>query len=281
MYRMSHERTFPKFDELMWPIILTLRDLGGSAANDELYDVLLERLQLPEEMVERPHKEGSNETRLRYRHNWAKSYLKKTGYLDNSERGVWSLTALGRDAKSINTATIKRLVRNSIPSARKQDEDDGEEQTASWSEQLLVVLQSISPDAFERLCKLILRESGFTKVEVTGKSGDGGIDGQGVLRINLISFRVVFQAKRYKGSVGSETVRLLQAATQGRADKGLVITTGRFTADARKEATRDGAPAIDLIDGDDLCELLKELRIGVKVTMVPEIEIDETVFRSI
>ena len=138
-----------------------------------------------------------------------------------------------------------------------------------------------APDAFERLAQRLLRESGFTKVEVTGKSGDGGIDGVGILRMNLVSFQVSFQCKRWKGSVGSSTVRDFRGAMVGRADKGLIITTGNFTADARREATRDGAPAIDLIDGETLCELLKERRLGVSVRMVEEIELDSSFFSSI
>ena len=129
-----------------------------------------------------------------------------------------------------------------------------------------------------------MRESGFTRVEVTGKSGDGGIDGgAGVLRMNLISFQVLFQCKRWKGSVGSEVVRNFRGAMQGRADKGLIITTGTFTADARKEATRDGAPAIDLIDGEALCLLLKDLKLGVRVEtrMVEDVTVDERFFAAV
>jgi restriction system protein len=127
----------------------------------------------------------------------------------------------------------------------------------------------------ERLCQRILRESGFVKVEVTGRGGDGGIDGTGVLRINLLSFQVLFQSKRYRGSVGSSVVRDFRGAMVGRADKGLIITTGTFTAEARKEATRDGAPAIDLVDGDALCDLLKSLKIGVKIEIVESVSVDQ------
>ncbi len=150
-----------------------------------------------------------------------------------------------------------------------------------WRARLLTTLIGMKPDAFERLCQRILRESGFTKVEVTGKSGDEGIDGTGVLRVNLLSFHVRFQCKRWKGSVGSGVVRDFRGAMVGRADKGLIMTTGNFTADARREATRDGAPAIDLIDGDALRDLLKDLRIGVQVKMVPEVTVEEAIFAEI
>ena len=148
---------------------------------------------------------------------------------------------------------------------------------------MLQRVQTIDPAAFERLCQRLLRESGFTRVEVTGKSGDGGIDGAGVLRMNLISFQVLFQCKRWKGPVGSEVVRNFRGAMQGRADKGLIITTGTFTADARKEASRDGAPAIDLIDGELLCLLLKDHKLGVNVETrtVENMTLDEKFFAAI
>jgi Restriction endonuclease len=147
-----------------------------------------------------------------------------------------------------------------------------------WQDLLLDCLLKMTPSAFERLCQKILRESGFIKVDVTGRSGDGGIDGIGVLRLNLLSFHVFFQCKRWKGSVGASTIRDFRGAMVGRADKGLVMTTGTFTADARKEATRDGAPAIDLVDGEDLCDLLKDLRIGVETKKVEHIFIEQQTF---
>jgi restriction system protein len=136
----------------------------------------------------------------------------------------------------------------------------------------------MKPAAFERLCQRILKDSGFIKVEVTGRSGDGGIDGIGVLRLNLLSFHVFFQCKRWKGSVGASAIRDFRGAMVGRADKGLVMTTGSFTTDARREATRDGAPAIDLVDGETLCELLKKLQIGVSIRNVEHVMVQQEAF---
>lgn len=147
-----------------------------------------------------------------------------------------------------------------------------------WQERLLDCLLKMKPAAFERLCQRILKDSGFIKVEITGRSGDGGIDGIGVLRLNLLSFHVFFQCKRWKGSVGASAVRDFRGAMVGRADKGLVMTTGTFTVDARKEATRDGAPAIDLVDGETLCELLKTLKIGVSIRKVEHILVEQDAF---
>jgi restriction system protein len=150
-----------------------------------------------------------------------------------------------------------------------------------WTVRLLSVIGDMSAAAFERLCQRLLRESGFTRVEVTGRAGDGGIDGIGVLRVDLVSFHVLFQAKRWKGSVGPGVVRDFRGAMVGRADKGLIITTSTFTADARREATRDGAPAIDLVDGEALCSLLKELKLGVRVRLVEEVDVDASFFAAI
>jgi restriction system protein len=143
------------------------------------------------------------------------------------------------------------------------------------------VLRALPPDAFERLAQRILREAGFIKVEVTGRSGDGGIDGIGVLRVNLLSFHVLFQCKRYQSSVGASAIRDFRGAMVGRSDKGVVITTGTFTPDAKREATRDGAPAIDLIDGDQLCDLLKDLKLGVRTEMVEQVNVETDWFNSL
>ena len=149
---------------------------------------------------------------------------------------------------------------------------------SSWKQQLSIVLtQKLDPSAFERLIQRLLRESGFVQVEVTGKTGDGGIDGKGIARINgLMSFHVLFQCKRYKGSVGASEIRDFRGAMVGRADKGLFITTGTFTAAALKEATRDGAPPIDLVDGDELADKLRELELGMQIEIVQRVVIDES-----
>lgn len=279
----------PKFDELMAPTIEALKQLGGSASNDEIHDAVVELLRLPDDVVESLHTGGGTETQLRYRLKWSRSYLKKVGAVDNTQRGVWTLTQKGREMTPEQISQVPGIVRRSgralqaksASVVEAEDELTEIEEELAWNEQLLSILLVMEPDAFERLCQRILREAGFTKVEVTGRSGDGGIDGNGVLRMNLISFPVSFQCKRYKDSVGPSTVRDFRGAMEGRADKGLIMTTGRFTPDARKEATREGARAIDLVDGDDLCELLKSLKIGVKVKMVEEVEIEEAVFASI
>jgi restriction system protein len=157
------------------------------------------------------------------------------------------------------------------------DEGDG---AGDWKEALLEVLLGMPPDAFERLAQRLLREAGFTSAVVTGRSGDGGIDGLGVYRMSLVSFPVFFQCKRYRGSVGAGAVRDFRGAMAGRGDKGLLITTGTFSADAQREATRDGAPPVDLIDGQRLCDLLKQHAVGVTTTVrqIEDVIVDREYF---
>jgi restriction system protein len=282
---------FPSFDTFFVPIVHALRARGGSATIDELEEAVAQLANLSEDQRTQLHGDGPR-TEFSYRLAWARTYLKKGGALDNSERGVWHLTSAGYEMSDQQIRDIKYQVQQQNNEARaataivdphEEDEEEEaiQEATLSWKELLLEALLAMEPSAFERLCQRVLRESGFVKVEVTGRSGDGGIDGTGVLRLNLLSFQVLFQSKRYRGSVGAPVVRDFRGAMVGRADKGLIITTGTFTADARREATRDGAPAIDLVDGDALCDLLKSLRIGVKVETVESISIDQTTLMAV
>jgi restriction system protein len=284
----------PTHTDLYLPTLQALEKLGGSANIDEIDDSLIELLALNQEQLDMTYPK-SGAAIVTDRMSWARSYLKYPKFLDNPKRGMWVLTEEGRAAakwdekklktivnEAANADTLARKIKKSKNSERSSIPGEPGEQI-DWYTELLNKLQAIEPSAFERLCQRLLRACGFTRVEVTGKSGDGGIDGQGVLRMNLVSFHVLFQCKRYKGSVGAGTIRDFRGAMQGRADKGLVITTGTFTPDARREATRDGAPAIDLIDGEALCELLREQQLGITVkSVVTEVvTIDELFFEDI
>lgn len=274
----------PNHLELMNPTLDSLRELGGSATIDELVQHVVDRLNLPREITEVPHGKGSK-TEVEYRLAWVRTNLKKYGLLTNSERGVWALTPDGVKARDIDPRAVSRALRRQERENKRAPEDDDtddDQGDPTWRESLLDSLHAMSPDAFERLCQRLLRESGFIEVEVTGRSGDGGIDGHGIIRIaGLISFTVIFQAKRYRANVSPTVVRDFRGAMVGRADKGLIITTGGFSRDARAEAIRDGAPPIDLIDGELLVEKLKDLGLGVRTKMVEAVEVDADWFRSI
>lgn len=292
----------------MLPTLKALQHFGGSASIDEIQDRLTETMGLTQEQLDQTYA-ASGALMAADRMSWARSYLKIAGLVASGGRGIWVLTDEGRQAAELPERTVRRIVADAYNAhnakllAKRKEKLTGQTTSAAgqlgpeelesaersgqaepeWSERLLTHLRAMAPDAFERLSQRILRESGFVRVEVTGKSGDGGIDGHGVLRMNLISFQVLFQCKRYKGSVAAGAVRDFRGAMQGRADKGLIITTGTFTPDARREATRDGAPAIDLIDGEALTDLLKSLKLGVRVEPIvtERVTIDDTFFDEI
>lgn len=268
--------------DLIAPLLEALESLGGSATNEEIEDRTTQIMNLDDEARASLH-QGGPMTKFAYRAAWTRSWLKNAGLLENSARGVWSLTSAGKNWRATDPVALVTAVRAANRKKAKATvaEDETIEEGPSsddWRQQLLTQLIAMHPSAFERLSQRLLREYGFIKVEVTGKSGDGGIDGTGVLRVNLLSFHVLFQCKRYSGSVGAGAVRDFRGAMVGRTDKGLIITTGTFTADARREATRDGAPAIDLVDGDALCDLLKDRGLGVTVRMVEEVTVNEAAF---
>lgn len=285
----SERQDVPTYDELVYPTIQALISLGGSGSNEEILAKVIELGKYPDGIEEVRNSRGTMSL-IAYRLAWARSYLKKVSGLDNSQRGIWTLTNTGKGMTEEDCKKIPTSVRKAYTESRKSqkilsEDNEGEELAdelnVHWKERLLRVLTTIEPSAFERLSKRVLRESGFTKVEVLGKPNDGGIDGIGLLRMNLVSFTVLFQCKRYKDSVGSATVRDFRGAMQGRCDKGLILTTGTFTSEAKKEATRDGAPTIDLIDGDEFCELLKQLRLGVAVEQIEKVSVDDDWFQSV
>ena len=253
----------------------SIAPFGGSASITELLERVVEDLRLPQEVVEQPHPGRGNRTELEY-------------------RLVWALTPQGLEQQTVDPQDVVRFVRErSVRERRGQAEpteiadsqvepEAVEDETASWRETLMSTLLEMPPDAFERLCQRLLRELGFIQVEVTGRSGDGGIDGHGVVRLaGLLSFPVIFQCKRYRNTVSAGTIRDFRGAMVGRADKGLIITTGSFSRDASLEATRDGAPPIDLIDGEQLMDKLKDLSLGVATKQVEIVEVNTEWFAAI
>jgi restriction system protein len=293
---MNSNLSIPSYDDLFQPTLQALNNLGGSATVQEIYQQVCEIENLSNEQQAATYKDKP-QTIVADRLSWARTYLKKYGAIDNIGRGVWVLTPKGKELKEIDKIAVKRFVQQnsqfkssvnhsseSITGEDNKNLDNNFDfdqipvNSQRWIEQLLSILQTIPPDAFERLCQCILEKSGFIKVEVTGRKGDGGIDGIGVLKIALLSFRVLFQCKRYIGSVGAAEIRDFRGAMVGRTDKGLFITTGTFTSGAKQEATRDGAPTLDLIDGKQLCYLLKDLQLGIETKMIEVVEIKSRFF---
>jgi restriction system protein len=277
----------PQYNDMFNPVLQALQELGGSGSIEEINNKVIEMQNYPADIVDILHGEGPT-TEIEYRLAWARTYLKKYGLLENSSRGVWAISNDKSSVKEINPKDVVDFV-HALQKDKKDKSidsdtiiDDGENENKTWQEELMELLLSMSPDAFERLIQRILREAGFSQVEVTGKTGDGGIDGKGIFKIaGLISFNVLFQCKRWQNSVTASDIRDFRGALQGRADKGLFATTGSFTRDAIKEASRDGATPIDLLDGEALTNKIKELKLGLSIEYVEKITINEKWFENI
>ena len=264
-----------RFTTYINPLISVLKSLGGSARSAEAKAAVADQLRLSDAVLEERLPSGSS--RFENQVSWARYYLVQSGLIDSSRRGVWALTEKGRNTNALSQAEITNLVQGvvadwkasrsdedadsleSITEDRSPDEPIGDARTT-----LLDLLGNLPPSGFERLCQRLLREAGFEQVTVTGRTGDGGIDGTGLLEVNpFVSFKVLFQCKRYAGTVGSSVVRDFRGAMMGRADKGIIMTTGSFSADSRREAIRDGVPPIELVDGEKLVGLFEKFELGL------------------
>lgn len=287
----------PTYRDLMLPTLMAVEKLRGSAAVAELEEEVPKIAGLTDEQLAvefGPESSQQGLSKVINRLHWARTYLKKIGALDNSKRGVWSLTPNGQKFLEIDPVEADVLLKRADNAVRAEirkaklakasdEADEEDEESFDWREQLLRAMKSMDPSAFERLSMRLLREAGFRNVEVLGKSGDGGIDGVGVYKVSLVSFPTYFQCKRFAGSVSAGVVRDFRGAMSGRGEKGLIITTGVFTPSAKAEATRDGAPPVDLIDGEALCDLLKEYGMGVSVTqrIEEDVAVIEAFFQSV
>lgn len=278
----------PNFVRYFGPVLEALRALGGSARPAEVRDRVAEIVKLSDsaaaEMI------PSGQLRFDNQVHWARFYLSRAGFIDSSKRGVWTLSVKGQAANLSQAEALEvfKATHQAVKGTGAESGDDSEdaapapEKSASapltdYRTAAHGLLLKMSPSGFERFSQRLLREAGFQDVTVTGKSGDGGIDGIGILQVNaLVSFKVLFQCKRYVSSVTPSQVRDFRGAMQGRADKGIIITTGTFTSEAKKEAFRDGVPPIELMDGERLIDMLEELELG----LVPAkaFEVDDAFF---
>lgn len=272
-----------QFVNYFGPLLDALRGLGGSAKPDEAVDRIAEDQNISDETLNELLPSGV--PRFRNRVAWARFYLVKEGLLDSSKHGVWSLTDKGfkttlaiEEAREIFQKWSKifhqqRKQKHTNEAVTEILPEEAGETVRDYRSDVLELLLKLPPAGFERLSQRLLREAGFTQVVVTGQSGDGGIDGFGTLQVNpLVSFKVLFQCKRYSKSVVPSHVRDFRGAMSGRADKGIIITTGSFTAEAKREASRDGAPPIELIDGEKLIDMLEKLELGLNAVTTYEID---------
>lgn len=281
----------PKFVQYFAPIVDGLKSMGGSGRPAEVTDWVANALGVSDD--ERSELTSTGIVRFDNAVAWARFYLAKSGIIDASKRGVWTLTEKGRGMSTPSHDEAHAIFKNvqsgfergesKVANEKVDAEQDAPSEETAFSAgsnhraRVIDALMSLSPTGFEAFAQRLLRESGFQGVTVTGRSGDGGIDGNGILQVNpLVSFKVLFQCKRYAGSVGAGTIRDFRGAMMGRADKGIILTTGSFTSDARKEAVRDGVPPIELVDAEKLVNMLEDLELGLRP--VRAYQIDQSFF---
>lgn len=281
----------PKYYEMVRATLVSLRKRGGVATNQEIEDDIVAEMNLSEEVAAELHGRGP-QTEVGYRAAWTRTSLRKIGAIEpatgpKTGRGVWTLTAKGRDvdwAESRAEAEVKAAVRQSQEEAKQKKgqesagttrakaeqlvpaspETDGDGAEDSWKADLMEVLLQLDPAAFERLCQRLLHATGIEDLVVKGGPGDGGVDGTGRLKVGLVSFQVAFQAKRWSGTVGPAVVREMQGSMTSDVNHGIVVTTGHFSPSAKTQAKAPGAKQVELVDGERLCELLDEHDLGVK-----------------
>lgn len=276
----------PEFLKYIKPVLSILQSNGGAGLSSDVIEQVIDKLGITETELEDTTSNG--QSRIRNQIQWARFYLFKAGLIDNAQRGIWRLTNDGLD-RNLNDDDVYELfkgVQNSVkkPSTSNAKKSEPKfENIATEDEEhsvgLINIIQSLSPAGFEKLCKRLLTEIGINEIIITGGTGDQGIDGKGIVKLNdVVSLNIVFQCKKYKETVSPHHVRDFRGAMQGRGEKGLIITTGRFTKEAKNEANRDGVTPIELIDSDRLVELFEKYRLGLKPLIV--FEIDQEFFKG-
>ncbi|MCL2081723.1 MAG: restriction endonuclease [Oscillospiraceae bacterium] len=291
MKKIMPQSGVPNYSDLINPTLKVLQSLGGSGKNDEIYDEVIKLLNLPDSAIDVPHGEGS-QSELEYRLAWARTYLKKYGAIDNSARAVWSVASAYMNVEELDINEVIRKVKSLHPATKTSkpvsktisevNESEFPDEIKPWRKKLYDILINMDSFAFERLSQRLLRESGFTHVVVTKKSGDGGIDGFGKLKINgIFSFNIAFQCKRYKDSspIGSPAIRDFRGSLTSNIEKAIFITTSTFSKAAKAEASEPGKLQIDLMEGEEFISKLAECGIGVKE--VKDYEIDENYFATV
>ena len=280
--KQSKKENCPQIRFFFEPTLKALHTLGGSGSNEEIYNQVINITQLSDDILDIMH--NFTMTEIEYRLFWARTYLKNYGAIENSKHKVWSLTAKGAKMLKENDINEKEIcsfsVRKKNNNATIINDNPIELDSVNWRERITDILLHLDPFAFERLAQRLLRECGSSDVQVTKRSGDGGIDGTGKLRIQgIFSFNVAFQCKRYKGQVGAGAIRDFRGSLGTNIEKGVLITTGAFTKAAKEEASSEGKRLIDLMDGEELINKLAEYGIGLNE--VKSYEVDEDFFNSL
>lgn len=289
----------PDFQSLMLPLLILCAD-GQEHSKRDIVPALATEFGLTQADLEEllpTGRQGKFDNRV----GWAKSYLKQAGLLETTGRGLFRITDRGRQVlkeapQRVDVKYLERFPEYQAFKARTREraqvvesaaENAGttpEEMLESGYQQLrstlandiLQLVQSLSPAFFERLVMQLLLGMGYGGTredagQVVGKSGDGGIDG--IINEDRLGLDVIYiQAKRWEGDVGRPEIQKFVGALAGnKASKGVFITTSGFTKEARAYAGQVNSKVV-LIDGTMLAELMIDYNIGVSTRETYEIK---------
>ncbi len=290
----------PDFQSVMLPFLEALQD-GQERTMRELTETLAIGFQLTDE-DRRQLLPSGQQSPFNNRVAWAKTHLKNAELIINPSRGRVSISALGQNVLKQKPTIVNCRFLKQFPSYLKfigqTPGDDGEREDATviestqtplelldasfntlrkaTVEELLAKLNACSPGFFEQVVVRLLRAMGYGGVTgeatVTGKSGDGGIDG--IIKEDKLGLDVVcIQAKRWDGSVGRPVVQgFVGSMDYIRAKKGVILTTSQFTKEALDFVDRIEGKKVVLIDGPKLAELMIEHNVGVNLTKLYELK---------
>lgn len=195
-------------------------------------------------------------------------------YVDIKRNPDSPFVKVGPRRFTLRQGIVLRDTRYSASTPRSSFAREVDEHNQKVRRKLLDALKEMHPRSFEHLIARLLERLGFEGVERTRYTGDGGIDITATLTVGgVTSVRTAIQVKRYSQSVSGKVVRELRGSL-GVQERGLIITTGTFTRDARQEAAAPNKVPIALVDGERLVDLLLQKRIGVVCRQVEIFDLD-------
>lgn len=291
------EVSLPSVKELYNPVLCALHNLGGEGTNQSIDAEVSRILSLSEEQLSVEYKSRRTSVVLD-RIGWARSHLKIAGLLDSPRRKTWALTKLGMSTTKLDPREVGRAIRKGrtprentgqpkpknihldTDSLARADVAEVFQSADAWQDELHDILHGMSPQSFARFFEHIFREEGIDQVEVVNTSGNGEIEGT-MVSGGFLSFRVAFRFTTRNNLIGSQEVdRFRRFVQSSRADKGILITTGSYTQEAIRDSMRRPNPTIELLDGEQFLERLKERSLGIttRQVIVEQVVVDRSFF---
>jgi restriction system protein len=264
------------------PLLKALVAMGGKGVARDVYKAVEKFFpQLTD--ADRSETLPTGGSRWTNRIQWVRQALVDRGELTSAGRGIWAVTDKGRARLDLELKSRPSDIEavdgptESIPSqalvsadAAAADfpvnlEELAEDYAAAFERKVLQELIDREPSDFEMFATKLLTAYGFRRVKVTNKrtAPDGGIDGDGELKVGLVTMRAAFQCKKWRGCVGRPEIDKFRGAIQGRFEHGYFFTTSTFSSEARQASIRDGAVPIFLFDGHEIIQIMIDKGLGI------------------